>query len=344
MATGLEVVGVAATLVSIIGFSAQVFDGCVKGFVLLSAANNLGRDADILRSMLEWEQFRLEQWAEKAGLQDPAKADILLDWKLITDTLQHIKNLVSDTEVLKKKYNLTLVERPPKYEDSPTAADEEDDRESIGRFKRLFGQSGRSTSNAAAKVIQSKTCGHKKLWWAAVDKNSFQRLVNDIAHFVQRLHDSLNVSIQCQMQKQIESLLQDGTQQYSHLADLEVLRELAARSKQEPPSYEDSHAEEIAAAIEKKFANELFWAVQKGDIKQVEVLLNRGVDVQVTDNSGWPPLIRAGTSSNKHDLPLCTKSQFYHNRICFRYGGLSLPMYSNVCYVRPIFWLEAHRD
>ena len=78
MATGIEVVGAAATLVSIIGFSAQVFDGCVKGFVLLSTAHNLGRDADILRSMLDWEQFRLEQWAEKTGLQDPAKADILM--------------------------------------------------------------------------------------------------------------------------------------------------------------------------------------------------------------------------------------------------------------------------
>lgn len=37
-----EAVGAAATLISIIGFSAQVFDGCVKGFVLLSTANNLG--------------------------------------------------------------------------------------------------------------------------------------------------------------------------------------------------------------------------------------------------------------------------------------------------------------
>lgn len=295
MATGLEVVGVAATLVSIIGFSAQVFDGCVKGFVLLSAANNLGRDADILRSMLEWEQFRLEQWAEKAGLQDPAKADILLDWKLITDTLQHIKNLVSDTEVLKKKYNLTLVERSSKYEEKMTAAVEGEDKASISRFKRLFGQSGQSSSTAAAKVIQSKNLGHKKLWWAAVDKQSFQKLVNDIAHFVQRLHDSLNVALQGQMQKQIETLLQDATQQYSYVADLEVLRELAARSRQEPPAYEDSHAEEIAAAIERKFANALFWSIQNGETKEVEVLLDRGVDVQVRDNTGWPPLIRAGT-------------------------------------------------
>jgi len=295
MATGLEVVAVASTLVSIIGFSAQVFDGCVKGFALLANANSLGRDADILRSMLEWEQFRLEQWAEKAGLQDPAKADILLDWKLITDTLQHIKNLVSDTEVLKKKYNLVLVEKPLKYEGKMTAAGEEEDKASASRFKRLFGQSGKPSSTAAAKVIQSRNSASKKLWWAAADKQSFQKLVNDIAHFVQRLHDSLNFAQQGQMQKQIESLLQDATQQYSYVTDLEVLRELATRSRREPLAHEDSHAEEIAVAIERKFANQLFWSIQNGKTKDMEMLLDRGVDVQVSDNAGWPPLIRAGT-------------------------------------------------
>lgn len=93
-----------ATAVSIIGFSAQIFDGCVKGFVLLSTANNLGRDADVFRCMLDWEQFRLEQWAEKVGLSNPSTADPSLDWSLIESTLEHIKNLTSDTAVLKKKY------------------------------------------------------------------------------------------------------------------------------------------------------------------------------------------------------------------------------------------------
>ena len=37
-----EAVGAAATFVGIIGFSFQVFDGCIKGVVLLSSARNLG--------------------------------------------------------------------------------------------------------------------------------------------------------------------------------------------------------------------------------------------------------------------------------------------------------------
>ena len=112
MATGVEA---AATVVSILGFSAQIFDGCVKGFVLLSSARNLGRDADIFRCMLDWEQFRLEQWAERVHHFDPDKADLSLDWRLIETTLEHINNLLNDTSSLKRKYSLNLVEEPPQY-------------------------------------------------------------------------------------------------------------------------------------------------------------------------------------------------------------------------------------
>jgi len=294
MATGLEAVGAAATLVSIIGFSAQVFDGCVKGFVLLSTAHNLGRDADILRSMLDWEQFRLEQWAEKIGLQDPAKADILMDWKLITTTLQHIQSLTNDTDVLKKKYNLVLMDRAPHLD--RMAAGEEDERDekaSISRFKRLFGQSDKYASSAAAKVIHSKNNAPRKLCWAAVDKENMQQLIRDIAHFVQRLHDLLNLSMQAQMQKSIDQLLHDATQRYSDVPDLEYLRELAVRARCDPPGYDRSKNVGVAEEVERKFRNRLFQAIHNGEIKEVKSLLDKGVGVQVNDITGWPPLVRA---------------------------------------------------
>ena len=292
MATGLEAVGAAATLISIIGFSAQVFDGCVKGFVLLSTARNLDRDADILRSMLDWEQFRLEQWAEKASLQDPAKADILMDWKLITATLQHIESLTNDTKVLKEQYNLVLVDGAPALDKNPAA--QGDDKASMSRFKRLFGQSDRDSSTAAARVIQSKNSAQKKLWWAAFDKNNMQRLIDDIAHFVQRLHDLLNLSIQAQMQKSIDLLLYEATLRYDDVPDLEVLRELAVRARfDDPPGYDRSEEDEIAEEVEKRFKSLLFHSVRKGEADQVRLLLDKGVDVHSKDFCGWPPLVRA---------------------------------------------------
>ena len=287
-----EAVGAAATLISIIGFSAQVFDGCVKGFVLLTTARNFGKDADVLRSMLEWEHFRLEQWAEKASLQDPAKADILMDWKLITDTLQHIQDLTTDTEILRKRYHLSLLDRAPNLAEKGNAIrdDQDENKASPSRFKRLF---GKGSSTAAAKVIQSKNNAPSKLWWAAVDKQNFQDLISDIAHFVQRLHDMLSLSIQTHMQKQIETLLQTASQRYSDVPDLEVLRELAAQARKEPPGYKDSHADEIAEGIERGFRSELHKSIRKGNIKEVELLLDKGLDVHAQTSYGWPPLVKA---------------------------------------------------
>ena len=292
MATGLEAVGAAATLVSIIGFTIQIFDGCIKGFVLLSTAGNLGRDADIFRAMLEWEQFRLEQWAERVSLRDPSGADVLLDWKLVADTLRQLENLTTDAGLLKGKYDLVLLEgAPPLVGKGGAGADEE--KASTGRFKRLFGQDGKFSSTAAAKVIQAKNSHAKKLWWAAVDKQSMKRLVEDIAYFVQRLHDLLNSSIQSQMKQSVDTLLHDATRRYQNVPDLEFLREIAGRMKPTPPECGQADGEDINAEIEKRFRNMLFQAIRKGDLEEVELLLDKGVDVHADDNVGWPPMVRA---------------------------------------------------
>ncbi len=287
-----EALAATATLVSIIGFSAQVFDGCVKGFVLLSSAHSLGRDAEILRSMLDWEQFRLEQWAERVGLRDPAKADMLVDWKLAVDTLKHIDNLLNDTTMLKKKYNLVLAEEPIEDEKSLVSDGDQKEKASTSRFKRLFGQSDKYSSTAAAKVIQAKNSPLRRLWWASVDKDNMKRLIDDISQFVHRLNDSLNTAVQAQMQNSIEVLLTNATDRYSNVPDLEFLRELATRARIDSPDTEKAGADEIDAKIDKKFANLLFRSIREGDLEQVEALLDR-VDVHVNDNVGWPPLVRA---------------------------------------------------
>ena len=291
MATGLEAFGAASTLVSIIGFSFQIFDGCVKGFVLLSTAGNLGRDADIFRSMLDWEQFRLEQWAEEINLRDPSKADILMDWKLITDTLQHLENLITDTKLMKEKYNIVLLERAPALEKATANDDEE--KASISRFKRLFGQGEKYSSTAAAKVIQAKNTYPRKLWWAAVDKQSMKRLIDDIAYFVQRLHDLLNSSVQSQMKESVDTLLHDATQRYQNVPDLEFLRELAASMKSSLSEKGQADTDAINSEIEKKFTNLLFYSIRQGDLQEVELLLDKGVDVHADNNVGWPPMVVA---------------------------------------------------
>ena len=298
--SGVEAI---ATAVSIIGFSAQIFDGCVKGFVLLSTAKNLGRDADIFRCMLDWEQFRLEQWAEKVGLSNPSTADPSLDWGLIESTLEHIKNLTSDTVILKKKYGLTLCEDT----DSATLVQSSNlvtRTNTFGSFKKLFAQPGKASSTAAAKVIQSKNNPMKRLWWAAVDKNDLKRLIVDISHLTQRLYDLLHLLLQEQMKASIDTMIQTAVSRSEEILDLTVLRELAHL-----PDLLNSGTEsqqKLEERIAKQSRNLLFWAVEKNDIDEIDHLIDEGVSVESKDSIGFSPLIRAADNgrltSAKHLL------------------------------------------
>ena len=279
-----------ATAVSIIGFSAQIFDGCVKGFVLLSTASNLGRDADVFRCMLDWEQFRLEQWAEKVGLSDPSTADPSLDWGLIESTLEHIRNLTNDTEILKKKYGLTLSEDT----DSATLVEGSNHTSrsnTFSSFKKLFTQPDKTSPTAAAKVIQSRNNPMKKLWWAAVDKNDLKRLIVDISHFTQRLYDLLNLSVQEQMKASMEIMVQTAISRSENVLDLAVLRELAQLPDSLTSGTEPQ--EQVEERIATQSRNLLFCAVQKNDTKEIEHLIDQGVSVEAKDHIGWSPLIRA---------------------------------------------------
>ncbi|KAL9634777.1 MAG: hypothetical protein Q9164_003884 [Protoblastenia rupestris] len=292
-----EAVAAAASMLSVVGIALQVFDGCVKGFVLMSTAHNLGRDADIMRSMLDWEQYRLEQWAEQVGLHDPAKADMLVDWKLVTDTLRHVENLLSDSKMLKKKYNLILTEDKP-VDSQTTLVDNGQEKASASRFKRLFGHSDRNTSTAVARVIQAKNSPARKLWWAAVDKENMKHLIDDVSYLIQRLHDSLNMSVQAQMQQSIQSLLQQATDRYSNAPDLEFLRELAAQIRRQEPSGDSADAEDFEHAIEKKFRNLLFSAISDGKLDDIISLLDKGVNPDAENFCGWSTLICASEAGH----------------------------------------------
>ena len=278
-----EAIAAATSIVGIVGFSAQVFDGCIKGFVLLSSARNLGRDADILRSMLDWEQYRLEQWAEQVGLQDPAKADILIDWDLISKTLKLLDNLVNDTSMLKKKYNLVLSEDPS--DDIKIQVDDDQERPSNSRFKRLFAEPNYKTS-AAAKVIHAQQTSRKKLWWAAVDKENMKRLVSDISHFVQRLHDALNATVQAEMQHSIQKLLLRASDYYDNVPDLDYLRELAAQMRRAPGA-DAAGLEDLDHELARKYKNMLFYSIKEGKLEDIEPLLDKGVNPNARDRPGW---------------------------------------------------------
>src|SRR4051812_7487092 len=96
--------------VSVVSLSLQLLGGCIKGFTLLSTAHNMGKDALTIVCMLNIQEIQLTDWARRAGLlTGDGTLDSRLNATAVEETLQHLQDLLLNTEQLKKRYGLTLV-------------------------------------------------------------------------------------------------------------------------------------------------------------------------------------------------------------------------------------------
>ena len=59
------------TALAVVSLSFQLFAGCVKGFILISDAQNLGKDAALERMKLMLQEYRLVEWARAINLDSP---------------------------------------------------------------------------------------------------------------------------------------------------------------------------------------------------------------------------------------------------------------------------------
>jgi len=103
--SGFEVVASSAGLVSL---SLTLFKGCIQAFQFVETAANLGSDADIIRCKLEWEQYRLYQWAEQVGLE--ARPNARLNWTLASNILKQLECLLTSSKELKERYCVDVVD------------------------------------------------------------------------------------------------------------------------------------------------------------------------------------------------------------------------------------------
>jgi Prion-inhibition and propagation len=180
MATGLE--GVAA-IAGIVSLTITLFDGCIKGFVLLSAASEIGSRGDALRCQLEWEHFRLSHWATTSGLfKDPPKLNVSHP-EIVQATLANLEQLLGNAGKIKEQYGLAL-----------TITEEElNDATAPGRlFGRTLGKVKPQFMNDTAKVYTRRNSVWKKVRWASIDEAGLRLLLEDIKYFNKRLESLLH--------------------------------------------------------------------------------------------------------------------------------------------------------
>ena len=176
-------IGEAASIVSFISVGLQLFDGCIKGFALLSSGLEFGSRAEKYRCQLDWEHYRLYTWATTVGLFKVPPELNVSNPNLVQQTLEALAQLLTDLHSLETNYQLKfrITEEEIRHLSTP---------------KRFFGQKLGKTKpqfvSDTAAVFSRRNHAWKKFTWAAYDNERIKILLQDIQYFNERLQDVLH--------------------------------------------------------------------------------------------------------------------------------------------------------
>jgi len=183
----MDPLSIAASAAGLASLSFQLFAGCVQGFIILSTANNLGKDASTIVCMLNIQETHLIEWGRRAGLlTGDGQLDKRLNAPIVEQTLQMLRGLLLDTKQLKNRYKLDLVEKPNAAQIQLPDARKLTLSDTEKVFTGISDQTRREVLFSAG-LIQNKNAFPKRLWWAAVDKEKIEQLVDKIQVFIREL-------------------------------------------------------------------------------------------------------------------------------------------------------------
>ncbi len=168
--------------------------------------SNLGKDASLLRTLLNLEEYHFTQWATKVGLIGPKpNLNPRLNKTLAVDLMRQLEILLG-TDKIKERYKLELiVDRPNQVHVAKGISD--DATSALGVLSKVVSDEMRGDILARAKLIHSKNSLPKRLWWAAVDKAKFEDLVRDVRAIVQGLWALLDPIQQDEVMSKIQQVL-----------------------------------------------------------------------------------------------------------------------------------------
>ena len=219
----MDPISVSGLAVSIVSLTFQVFAGCIKGFVLLSTAHNLGKDSSTLICMLSLQELRLTEWAKCAGLlSEEGRLDRRLNETAVNATLTELQNLLLDTERLKTRYKLNLTSK------LPTGQDELNNNfppvtHSI--LSQAVPDQLRGDIMYRARLTQARNSFPQRLWWASVDKARLEELVVKIKSFIQELWYLLDPIRQDDISQTLQVILSQLIGMSGKVDELTSLRE-----------------------------------------------------------------------------------------------------------------------
>jgi len=177
-----------------------VFKDCVDLFSLISAAQSLGRDYELLEVKLDVEKTLFLQWAERVRLLNYRElggervdymydklVDYIYDKRLddrstgiaVTKILQSVQALLSESESLTQRYGLTQAKNQSSVNPAMSGP----------RMARFLQDFDRLTLGPLKERRRTQTSHMKKVYWVVHDKDKFDALIKNLSYFISKLND-----------------------------------------------------------------------------------------------------------------------------------------------------------
>ncbi|KAL9609919.1 MAG: hypothetical protein Q9167_005337 [Letrouitia subvulpina] len=235
----MDPLSIAGFGIGVASLAFQAFAGCIKGFVLLSAAHNFNQDSSTLLCLLNLQELQLTEWARRAGLlEDPPTLDLRLNELMVRAVLQQLQALLLDTEKLQSRYKLSF-KTPPGAMQEDAAENTEANESDGGVLRSTVSNTLRREVMHRAGIVSSRGNFPKRLWWAAVDRGKFQELIETIRTFTVELWKLFDPIRQDQMLQHMQIVLSHVISTSERMDELTTLKDALqnkSSSIEQPPS------------------------------------------------------------------------------------------------------------
>ena len=170
-------------------------------------------------------------WARESGLIEDNLRCTKNEAQLIQATLHELRELLSDTEKMKKRYNLDLRQKDVETKQMISKGDEGN----ISTFSlaSMISMEERAAITKRADAIKKGTSLPKRLFWAACDKDHMREMVQAAHGFIDHLASHLEHEHQSQIKKKLETAVMNNIELANRIDDLTSLMiALSANSQQ----------------------------------------------------------------------------------------------------------------
>ncbi|KAI9147000.1 LysM domain-containing protein [Paramyrothecium foliicola] len=244
-----EVAGLVLGAIGVAGVLGA-FKDTIDLFGLFVTSRELGRDYEILNIKLDIEKTLLLQWADRVGLLRQYDYDRRLDQEATQEAvikiLSCIRLLLSEASTMREKYNLLETDEqsvPSRATRSLSisAPRMRSFNDQFDTFKKRMAQHEKGTSL------------RDKIRWTIRDKESFENLIRELAHFTTKLNEVIPVVTG---QPTSQSMADEDLKTISDLKDLKLMLEASSDLHK---TLADSARRNISRKCEEIILNQLWF-------------------------------------------------------------------------------------